>query len=54
MPEELLALSRGLSKVAARSDSSRLRRSQGEEGAGGGLYPPPAPSSPERLAYEPF
>ena len=35
----------GFSNVAARFDSSRHRRSQGEEGAGGGLRPPPAPSS---------
>ena len=38
-------LSQGFSNVAARFDSSRLRRSQGEEGAGGGRSPPPAPSS---------
>jgi len=44
----------GFSKVAACSGCSRLRRSQGEEGAGGGRSPPPAPSSPERLACEPF
>jgi len=43
----------GFSKVAVRSDCSRLRRSQGEEGAGCGLRPQPAPSSP-RLACEPF
>jgi len=42
------------SKVAARSDCSRLRRSQEEEGAGRGRSPRPAPSSPERLACEPF
>jgi len=35
----------GFSNVAARFDCSRLRRSQEEEGAGGGLRPPPAPSS---------
>src|SRR5581483_5886759 len=44
----------GFANVAARADCSRHRRSQGEEGAGGGLCPPPAPSSPQRLASEPF
>ncbi|HZO72296.1 MAG TPA: hypothetical protein VFB60_08840 [Ktedonobacteraceae bacterium] len=41
-------------KVGARSDYSRLRRSEEEGGAGGGRSPPPAPPSPERLACEPF
>src|SRR5581483_1111302 len=43
----------GFSRVAACSDCSRLRRSQGE-GAGCGLRPQPAPSPPERFASEPF
>src|SRR5581483_298723 len=42
------------SKVDARSDCSRQRRLQAEEGAGGGLRPPPAPSSAQRLACEPL
>jgi len=45
---------RSFSKVAARADCSRRRRSQGGEGAGCGLRPQPAPSPPERLACEPF
>jgi len=49
-----LDTSQGFAKVAARADCSRHRRSRGEEGAGGGHSPPPAPSSPQRLACEPF
>src|SRR5581483_3091756 len=52
--QESLPSPQGFSKVGACSGCSRLRRSKGEEGAGCGRSPQPAPSSPERLACEPF